>query len=351
MAARVSATDGSANGTERVVDLTNRGDLDALTRHVDELAAAGAWEQLVEARDLCRAALTRGRQLWPVSAYIGYRLALDAPGSFAAAAVDDADGLGAAAAKFGFGPLAEVAASTHTWAEIGPHLVRGPTRAVVGHERVVRGEDLRDADIDPGVLDIPLALASWEPSYALASYEVTKAEFPAPALPGAAGWSTVALGFDPPELATEEQDREATRALAEVAAAWASESNGRVEAVAVEGDAAGALRAFGLRRVRIAEIDAASAMAWLAWSGASGGAHGRRRGAAAGRFAAWWAAAALTGGLDHWPVAADDLGDAIAELRWYVWDEGAPPTGWVLRLATEDPSAGIAWAVTATDAD
>ncbi|HVE94083.1 MAG TPA: hypothetical protein VNB24_04120 [Acidimicrobiales bacterium] len=347
----MSTSGDSADGSERIAELTNRGDLDELTRYVDERADAGAWEQLVEARDLCRAALARGRQLWPVTAYIGYRLALDAPGPFAAAAVDDADGRGAAAARFGFGPLAEVAASTHTWSEIESHLVRGPTRAVVGHERVVRGEDLREADVDPDVLDIPLALARWEPAYAVADYQVTKAEFPAPALPAAAEWSTVALGLDPPAFATDDQDREAVRALAEVPAAWATESNGRVEAVAVEGDAAGALRAFGLRRARVAEVDAASAMAWLAWAGASGGAHGRRRGAAAGRFAAWWAAAALTGGLDHWPVAADDLGDAVAELRWFVWDDGAPATGWVLRLAAEDPSAGVAWALTATDAD
>ena len=342
---------GSTDASARVVELTNRGDLDELTRYVDERADAGAWDQLVEARDLCRAALARGRQLWPVTAYIAYRLALDAPGPVAAAAVDDADGPGAAAAKFGFGPLGEVAASTHEWSEIGAHLVRGPTRAVVAHERVVRGEDLTDAGVDASVLDIPLVLAPWEPAYALAVYKVTKAEFPAPGLPPPAAWETVPLGFDPPAAATDEQDQEAARCLTEVASAWAAESNGRVEAVAVEGDATGALRSFGLRRARMVEVDAASALAWLAWAGASGGAHGRRRGAATGRFAAWWAAAGLTGGLDHWPLSADDLGDALAELRWFLWDDGAPATGWSLRLAAEDPSAGVAWAVAAVDAD
>jgi hypothetical protein len=37
------------------------------------------------------------------------------------------------------------------------------------------------------------------------------------------------------------------------------------------------------------------------------------------------------------------------ELRWYLWDAGEPETGWVLRLAVEDPEAGLAWAVAAVD--
>jgi len=69
----------------------------------------------------------------------------------------------------------------------------------------------------------------------------------------------------------------------------------RAEAVAVDGDAVGALAALGARHGRIAEVDLGHALAAMAWTGANGGAHGRRRGMAAGRFAAWWALAALTG--------------------------------------------------------
>ncbi len=91
-------------------------------------------------------------------------------------------------------------------------------------------------------------------------------------------------------------------------------------------------------------------MAWLAWVGASGGAHGRRRGMAAGRFGAWWAVAALGGVDDAWPVPADEMGTIVAELRWFAWDAWEPDTGWRFHLAVDDPAEGLAWAVAATDA-
>jgi hypothetical protein len=71
---------------------------------------------------------------------------------------------------------------------------------------------------------------------------------------------------------------------------------------------------------------------------------------AAGRFAAWWSAAALAGLLDGWPLAADELGDAVAELRWFRLDTGEPDTGWTVRLAVEDPADGLAFAISAADA-
>jgi len=43
------------------------------------------------------------------------------------------------------------------------------------------------------------------------------------------------------------------------------------------------------------------------------------------------------------------VGEAAGALRWYRWDDGAPATGWDLRLAVEDPEAGWAWAVRAAD--
>jgi hypothetical protein len=141
-----------------------------------------------------------------------------------------------------------------------------------------------------------------------------------------------------------------TGALLELARAWTSESNGRAEAVAIEGDAMAAIATLGPPRARAAEISPTDALAWMAWVGASGGAHGRRRGMASGRFGAWWAAAALTGLLDDWPPVPTELGAAVDELRWFAWDAWEPETGWRFHLAVDDPGDGLAWAVAATDA-
>ena len=90
-------------------------------------------------------------------------------------------------------------------------------------------------------------------------------------------------------------------------------------------------------------------MAWLAWAGASGGAHGRRRGAAIGRFGAWWTVAALADLADEWPAEPDEIGEALASLDWYWWDAGEPRLGWELQLAVADPIEGYAWAISAHD--
>ncbi len=72
---------------------------------------------------------------------------------------------------------------------------------------------------------------------------------------------------------------------------------------------------------------------------------------AAGRFGAWWAATALTLGVDWWPPPAQELGEAVATLRWYRWQPvTGTSVGWSLRLAVEDPTSGRAWAVEAVDA-
>jgi hypothetical protein len=194
------------------------------------------------------------------------------------------------------------------------------------------------------VLDLPPALQPWEPVYALASYQADRLEAPTPS------WHPI--GPARREQATAGSpvdDVETVRALTDLAAAWTEESNGRAEAVAVGGPAGAAVRALGAPEARLAEIPAQDALALMAWAGASGGAHGRRRGAAAGRLAAWWALAALGGLLDDWPVPSEDLADALAALRWYVWDAGEPETGWVLRLAVEDEGEGLAWALAAVD--
>src|SRR5437660_1564984 len=119
-------------------------------------------------------------------------------------------------------------------------------------------------------------------------------------------------------------------ALREPVDAWATESEGRVKAVAVRGDvedALGALRVGGEARARA--LSAAEAMALMASAGATAGAHGRRRGAAQGRFAAWVAVTGIAGLT--WPPEPSRLEDALDGVRFLEWDDGTLPA-WRLRL-------------------
>lgn len=318
--------------------LVDDGDLDGLLRAVDDLVDTEAWDDLVRLRDRCRAAVERGHQLWPAASFAEYRLALQAPGEWAGAMLVEGAG------RFALGPLPEVAASTHSWSELVPHAAVGAPAAIAAHERVVRGEDLTGhLGGLPEVLDLPAVLQPWEPAYALATYEPDKVHLPSPPPPEP-------LPLRVPAAAERLDDPVVSTALADLARAWSTQSDGRVEAVAVRGDGLGAVAALGVPRLRAVELSPAEALAWMAWTAASGGAHGRRRGAAAGRFGAWWALACLAGLDDDWPVPPDDLGAAAAELRWWWWDAAEPPTGWALHLAVEDPEEGLAWAVTAVDA-
>ena len=321
-----------------VAEAVDLGDLDALVRLIDRLCGLGDWDALVELRDGCRAALQRGRQFWPAAAHAAYRLALEAPGRWAARM------LRSDAGRFALGPLTEVAASTHSWAELAPHAPPGPASAMAAHERVVRGEDLRDdGRVDRNVLELPLVLQPWEPAYPLASYGADEAQFPPPPLPAV---DPVSL----PDTVEVVDDPEGCRSLLEVAAAWTAESNGRAEAVAVRGQATAAIAALGVPTARLGQLSTAEALAQLAWAGASGGAHGRRRGMASGRFTCWWSVAAVAGLLDGWPVEPEALGEAAGTLRWFAWDAGEPVTGWSLRIAVEDRQEGRAWALAASDA-
>lgn len=319
-------------------DWIDRGDLDELIRECDRLCERREWSELTRLGDRARVAFERGHQLWPAAARAGYRLALEAPAEWAVPAVE------AGAGPFTLGPLTEVLASTHGWPEVAGHLHDGRVAALVAHERVVRGDDLdAEADIDRTVLDVPLRLARWEPDYEVATYHTDRVDTPRPDLPrpGRPG--------DLPAAARPVDDPDGVSALTDLAARWAVDSNGRVEAVAVEGDARAAIAALGPTRAVVDAVVPATAAALMGWTAASGGAHGRRRGAAAGRFATWWALAALTDLLDDWPVEADELGAAVDELEWFVWSVGEPDTGWSCRLAVQDPGHGLAWAVAAGD--
>jgi hypothetical protein len=282
-----------------------------------------------------------GRQLWPAATLAEYRLALLAPAPWAAGVLDEGSG------RFTIGPLTEVVAAHHTWAELAPLLEPGPRAAIVAHERALRGESIPPATTSglPDVLDLPYELADWEPAYPLATYTDDGGEFPTPDDPGPL--VDVRLPSSPPPPLDDDAVELAVRQLVE---AWTATSNGRADVVAVEGDAAGAVRALGVTRARWAPLTSAQALAWLGWAGASGGAHGRRRGAAAGRFGALWVLAALADQLDEWPVPLAELGDVAAELRWWWWDAHEPATGWQLQLAVDDPAEGVAWAISARDA-
>jgi len=322
---------------DRLRELIEASDLDNLVRFIDGVVEARDWAGLVGVRDACREAVERGKQLWGVAEFAEYRIALDAPGPIAAEVV--APGAG----RFGNGPLWEVAASTHPWAEL-TGVIDPAMRALIAHERLLRNDDVSAVAVDRLVVDAPLVLEPWEPDYPVAVYRSDRADFPEAGLADLE-WVDVAgeAGVGLPQDA-------AADALLELVRPWLEESSGRGEAVVVEGTAEAAVRSLGPRRVRSRHVSLGDAMAAMAWAGASGGAYGRRRGAAVGRSLAWWTLACLLGLEDDWPVAGAELGAGGSELRWLRWDPGDAVGGWGFHLAVEDPVDGIAWAVSAVDA-
>jgi len=322
------------------------GDLDGLLRLVDEACDAGDWESLEGVATRSRAAIERGHQLWPAADHAEHRLALQAPVEMAAAAVlRDAP-------TFGVAPLAEVAASRLAWADLEPHLPvdAGALRAVVAHERIARGEDLTGVELVDDPLGLPLRLAAWEPTTSGPTIGPYGVDDPVPPA-GALDPSPVTDG--PP--AVEPEMDAARRALRDLAAAWTEQSEGTAVTATVSGSGPEAVAAVAEGEVRLRRLAADEGFGLLAWLGASAGANGRRRGAARGRFEAWWCATALAGldGVGHgatdWPPEADELGDAVVELGWWRWEDSKRPAGWFLGLAIDDPLDGIAWALSARD--
>jgi hypothetical protein len=322
--------------------LVDAADDAALLVAVDGLCASRQWDALADLARRCRDAVEVGKQLWGVAMHIDYRLAWEGPPTHAAATLVPGAG------RFALGPLTEVAASTHTWDELAPHLTHPVTARQVAQERVIRGESLVGRlPTDAG--EPPLAPTSWEPRYALPRYSDRTARFPAPEAAGELTGPVRELGAGKP-VATDP----GARALAEAVDAWTAESTGEAAVVTVEGPLEAAVGALADRAV-LREISAREALALLQWAGASGGSRGRRRGGAAGRFAAWWTATQLAG--LSWPDNIDEsagfataLGEALDELRWVRWRRDEREQGWFLRLAVADPLDGLAWAVEATDA-
>jgi hypothetical protein len=321
----------------RIVDAVEAGDLDELLRIVDGLADAREWDGLIEVRDRSRRALERGRQLWPAASYAEYRLALDAPPPYAALVlVEDAG-------RFALGPLYEVAASTHTWTDLAPHVQPGAVPSLAAHERALRGETI-DADSVPhaDVLTVPLHLARFESEYAVASYRPERGEFPAPELPRG-------RPLELPMSARSVAPGDVETMFRDVVSAWTAGSEGRARVAAVEGDINAAIAALGITEARGAWLAVGEALALLAWAAASGGRHGRRRGSAVGRDIAWATAAVIAGFAVEEPPTEDSLAGAISELQWCAWSAPDVTTGWILRLAVADPEDGLAWAIDAQD--
>lgn len=315
--------------SSRARDAIEQSDTDELLRVVDGLCEGSAWDELVELKDRCREAVGRGKQLWGVEEHIRYRVALEAPARWAGPAMSEGE------ARFSLGPLSEVAASTKTWKELEEFLEDGPVKMVTAAERVLRGEK----GAGP-IADLPDALQDWEPAYPVATYRSDKVDAPSPDPPHVDE-------TDLPESFTTIDDPQSEGALFDLIQPWVTESNGRSEISAVEGDARAAIRALGLSRARMGSLGSGEALRWMAWAGASGGAHGRRRGAAAGRYGAWWVIATLCD-LD-WPPHPDEVGRALADLNFWWFDDGSPSTGWGLRLAIEDTGSGLSWAIAAID--
>jgi hypothetical protein len=312
------------------------GDLNALLRVVDGLCAGRDWDGLVDLAARCEDAIERGKQLWPIAAHVDYRLALEAPGEIAASVLDPNIG------RFAAGPLTEVAAFGHTWDELAPHIAGAEIAAYVAQERVLRGEVLLgDPRAHPEVLELPASLQTWEPTYALATFGSNYVE--------------VAEPWEPKEQLREAEtsdadvvdDDELIQALLDLVHPWTTESNGAARAVVVEGDAPSAASALTYETLRVGDLTPAEALQQMAWAAASGGAYGRRRGAALGRSMAWYSAALLCD--IAWPCEPGELGGRIAGLKWHRWDEGSPEEGWVLRIAVENPAQGWSAAISATD--
>ncbi|HEY5891273.1 MAG TPA: DUF6183 family protein [Acidimicrobiia bacterium] len=312
---------------QRTVDAIEASDTDELLRIVDGYCAVKDWDLLLSIRQRCQEALTRGKQLWGVDEHIRYRLALEAPAKWAGPVV--AEGRG----RFTLGPLPEVAASRKTWAEMEPFLEHGPDRMTFAAERIIRRDGVDD------VLELP-DLQEWEPTYSVPIYKSDRIETPSPKLPPG---KKVTL---PGEFSIAD-DPISEQALNDLVEPWVTQSNGRSQTVTVDGTPLQAIAALGLREAHIVRLDPSQALAIMGWTASSGGAHGDRRGAAAGRYLAWWVVASLSD-MD-WPAPADDIGTAVNGLGWLWFDDNSPDSGWALRLAVGDPDSGLAWAISASD--
>lgn len=325
--------------TDQLTPLIESSDLAGLTRYIDGICSRRDWDDLVDLRDRCNEAVERGKQLWATAQFAEYRLALEAPVAVSIEAGILADGKG----RFALGPIWEVAASTHPWTEFEPHELTPTIRAMIAHERSIRGDVIDESAIDDAILSVPLAQQPWEPDYPVAEYKSDRAEFPDDIFDIDLDW------VDLPESVDPQDEDGVCHALMELIKPWWEDSLGKAEAITVDGTIEEAIRALGPNRARLAEVDAATALEAMVWAGASGGSHGRRRGTPTGRAGAWWVILEALG-YDELPDDLAPLGDELDEMRWVLWDPGDRIGGWNLHIGIEDPVDKIAWVLSAVDA-
>jgi hypothetical protein len=319
-----------------LTSLIEGSDLAGLLRAVDGICSRMEWVELVDLRDRCNEAVTRGKQLWAVAQFAEYRLALEAPAELAATVMTDGRG------RFSLGPLWEVAASTHIWSDLDPYVDTPTIRALTAHERSIQGDAVPEDAVDRTILEIPVAQQSWEPTYPIADYASDRATFPDDIFDIEMTWT------DLPDPVEPDAEDEVTDALLELVKPWWDDSLGKAEVATVGGRIEDAIRSLGPHRVRMTDVSLGTAMEAMTWAGASGGGHGRRRGTPAGRVGAWWVLLELLG-YDEVPQDASILGEEASELRWVLWDPGDRIGGWNLHIGVEDPADGIAWVLSAVD--
>ena len=323
--------------TDTLQDLIEASDLAGLTRYVDGVCASRDWGQLTVIRDRCNEAVERGKQVWAIAQFAEYRMALDAPAEMAGTVMSDGRG------RFALGPLWEVAASNHRWEDLSEFVTVPTVRAMIAHERSIRGEAVDETSIDGRVLEIPAAIQPWEPAYPVAEYQSDRATFPDDIFDLPMEW------IELPDTVDRDDDDRVCNALLNLVGPWWEDSLGHAEVVTVEGTIEEAIRALGPHRVRETDVGLATALEAMTWAGASGGAHGRRRGTPTGRALAWWVVLEVLG-YDEVPDDLEELGREAAELRWVLWDPGDRVGGWNLHLGIEDPTDGLAWVLSAVDA-
>jgi len=321
---------------DSLTPLIEGSDLAGLVRAVDGICSRREWKDLVDLRDRCNEAVTRGKQLWAIAQFAEYRLALEAPSELAATVMTDGRG------RFSLGPLWEVAAAAHTWGELDPHIAAPTIRALVGHERSIRGDVVPHDALDSAILEIPVAQQPWEPSYPTAKYESDRATFPDDIFDIEMAWTEL------PDAVKVDDEDSVSEALLELVKPWWDDSVGKAETATVTGTIEEAIRSLGPHRVRMADVSLSTALEAMVWAGASGGGHGRRRGTPAGRVGAWWVLLEILG-YDEVPQDASTLGEEAAGLRWVLWDPGDRVGGWNLHIGVEDPQDGIAWVLSAVD--
>jgi hypothetical protein len=305
-------------------------------RLIDDYCETRSWHDLLGLRDACKAAVANGRQVWPASTLAEYRLALLAPAEIAIQVVDEEAG------RFTMGPLTEVIAQNHQWSELREFLEPSPTSTYIAYECGIRGQQV-DGELFPA-LESPCVLLPVETNYALAEYHDNEAKFPTPAIPDMGNAIAV-----PASSANVVHDSEVSTAFHQLVDAWTTQSNGELRISCVEGSVLDALAVLEVQEARLSLLTSSDALAWLTWSGASGGAHGRRRGNALGRDAAWWTVAALTGQTSNWPLSGEDSMTAVNSLQWFWWDANEATTGWNVCLCIHHADRNRSWAFMLTD--